>query len=196
MSSTSASLGGASTELFTFSLPTTSTRTPDSSLPETTLTETTEETTEEATNADSWTDNEVQEPVFVTTQSQVREITLAEVHRDIDIWRWINEIEDFEDPVLQTSEPLSSVLPETMLSEAAEDPDVWKLMNEIENFIDPDLPPRESPTDAAEDPDFCNYPIRTLLICSWLNNYYGTALDQRSPSELASLSPVLIDQET
>ncbi|KIK38121.1 hypothetical protein CY34DRAFT_809723 [Suillus luteus UH-Slu-Lm8-n1] len=55
-----------------------------------------------------------------------------------------------------------------MLTEAAEDPDVWQLI--IDNFMDPGLPPCESLTDVAEDPDFCNYPIRTLLIGSWLNS--------------------------
>ncbi|KAG2344923.1 hypothetical protein BDR05DRAFT_961352 [Suillus weaverae] len=180
-SSVSTSHVGVRTALFTFSLTTTSTRTPDSSLPETTLTE----TTEEATDSDSWTDNGVQDPAFVASQSQVQEITLAEIHRDCDIWRWINEIEDFEDPVLPISEPPSSLLPETILAEAAEDPDVWMLINEIEESID--LPPSESLTDAAQDPDFCNYPIRTLLICSWLNNCHE-GLHERSPSELASFS--------
>ncbi|KAG1773230.1 hypothetical protein EV702DRAFT_1201111 [Suillus placidus] len=65
--------------------------------------------------------------------------------------------------------------PETMLTEAAEDPDVWRLINEIEDFADPELPLCESPTDAAEDPDFCNFPLRTLLICSWLDNSYGSS---------------------
>ncbi|KAG1773228.1 hypothetical protein EV702DRAFT_1131017 [Suillus placidus] len=170
-SSASTSPVGVRTALFTFSLTTTSTRTPDSSLPETTLTE----TTEEATESDSWTENGV----------QYKRSALAEIHRDSNIWRWINEIEDFEDPVLPISEPPSSLLPEIILAEAAEDPDVWMLINEIEESID--LPHSESLTDAAEDPDFCNYPIRTLLICSWLNNCCES-LHERSPSELASFS--------
>lgn len=103
--------------------------------------------------------------------------------------------EDFVDPVLPISEPPSSRLPETMLAEAAEDPDVWSLVNEIEDFVDPELPLCVSPADAAEDPDFCNLPIRTLLICSWLNNSYASALHQRSPSELAPLSSAPIDDE-
>ncbi|KAG1763738.1 hypothetical protein EV702DRAFT_1205452 [Suillus placidus] len=118
------------------------------------------------------------DPVLPTSElpsSQVREITLAEVHGDLDFWRWINDLEDFVDPVLPISELPSSQSPETMLTEAAEDPDVWRLVNEIEDFADPELPLCEFPADAAEDPDFCNFPLRTLLICSWLDNSYGSA---------------------
>ncbi|KAG1770868.1 hypothetical protein EV702DRAFT_1281786 [Suillus placidus] len=114
-------------------------------------------------------------PISELPSSQVREITLAEVHGDLGFWRWINDLEDFVDPVLPISELPSSQSPETMLTEAAEDPDVWRLINEIEDFADPELPLCESPTDAAEDPDFCNFPLRTLLICSWLDNSYGSA---------------------
>ncbi|KAG2033449.1 hypothetical protein BDR03DRAFT_688718 [Suillus americanus] len=117
------------------------------------------------------------------------ETMLAEATEDPGVYHLFNEIEDFVDPVLPISEPSSSLLPETMLAEAAECPDVWRLINEIEDFVDSDLPRCESPTDAAEDPGFCDFPIRTLLISSWLNNSYGSALHQRSPSELASLSP-------
>ncbi|KAG2344858.1 hypothetical protein BDR05DRAFT_961272 [Suillus weaverae] len=113
-------------------------------------------------------------PISELPSSQVREITLAEVHGDVDFWRWINDLEDFVDPVLSISELPSSQSPETMLTEAAEDPDVWRLINEIEDFADPELPLCESPSDAAEDPDFCNFPLRTLLICSWLDNSYGS----------------------
>ncbi|KAG2356100.1 hypothetical protein BDR07DRAFT_1492365 [Suillus spraguei] len=70
--------------------------------------------------------------------------------------------------------PPSSRSLETMLAEAAGGPDVWMFINKIERFVDPELPSCMSLTDAA-DPDFCNFPIRTLLICSWLNNYYGDA---------------------
>ncbi|KAG1773269.1 hypothetical protein EV702DRAFT_1201148 [Suillus placidus] len=114
-------------------------------------------------------------PISELPSSQVRDITLAEVHGDLDFWRWINDLEDFVDPVLPISELSSSQSPETMLTEAAEDPDVWRLVNEIEDFADPELPLCESPADAAEDPDFCNFPLRTLLICSWLDNSYGSA---------------------
>ncbi|KAG1774912.1 hypothetical protein EV702DRAFT_475076 [Suillus placidus] len=193
-SSASASPGGVPTAAFTFSLPTTATTTPASSLPETTPTE----ATEDAPNPDSWAANEIQDRAFVAPvlpPSEVREVTLAEVHGDPDFWRWINDIEDFEDPVLPISESPSSQSPETMLAEAAEEPDVWRLVNEIEDFADPEVPLCESPEDAAEDPDFCNFPIRSLLICSWLNNSYGSALHQRSPSELAPLSSALVDHE-
>ncbi|KAG1758743.1 hypothetical protein EDD22DRAFT_176599 [Suillus occidentalis] len=165
-SSASATVVGASTVLFTSIVATTSTIAPDSSLPDTTLTETTEETT----NSDSWTDSEVQDPAIVSSQPQLREFALAGMRREFNIWRWISEVEDPDDPVLPIFEPVSSVLPETMLTEAAEDPDVWQLISEIVNFMDPGLPPCESLMDAAEDPDFCNYPIRTLLIGSWLNS--------------------------
>lgn len=123
------------------------------------------------------------------------ETIFAESTEDPFVWRLVNWTEDFVGPVLPISESPSSLLPETILAEAAEDPDVWRLINEIEDFVDPDLPLCESPTDAAEDPDFCHFPIRTLLISSWLNNSHGSALDQRSPSELASLSSALIDRE-
>ncbi|KAG2748758.1 hypothetical protein P692DRAFT_20874744 [Suillus brevipes Sb2] len=165
--SASAMVVGSSIVLFTFSEPATSTIAPESSLPDT-------ETTKETTNSDSWTDDEVQDP----SQLQLREFALAGMRRDFDIWRWIDEIEDFEDPVLPIFEPVSSVLPETMLTEAAEDPDVWQLINEIENFMDPGLPPCESLADAAEDPGFCNYPIRTVLIRYWLSSSRWDALDQ------------------
>ncbi|KAG1868271.1 hypothetical protein DFJ58DRAFT_742663 [Suillus subalutaceus] len=156
------------------------------------------EVTEDAPSPDSCAANEIQDLALVAPElppSEVREITLAEVHENLAFGRWINGIEDFVDPVLPISEPPSSPLPETMLAEAAEDPDVWSLVNEIEDFVDPEIPLCESPADAAEDPDFCNLPIRTLLICSWLNNSYESALHQRSPSELAPLSSALIDHE-
>ncbi|KAG2044623.1 hypothetical protein BDR03DRAFT_977451 [Suillus americanus] len=194
MSSASASPVGAPTAAFTFSLPATTMTTSDSSPPETMSTE----ATEDAPNPDSCVANEIQDLALVAPELppyEVREITLAEVRGNLAFWRWINDIEDFVDPVLPTSEPPSSRLPETMLAEAAEDPDVWSLVNEIEDFVEPELPLCESPADAAEDPDFCNLPIRTLLICSWLNNSYGSALNQRSPSELAPLSSALIDHE-
>ncbi|KAG2350987.1 hypothetical protein BDR05DRAFT_955143 [Suillus weaverae] len=174
--SASASPVGVPTAAFTFSLPTTATTTSASSLLETTPTE----ATEDAPNPHSWAANEM-DPAFVAPvlpPSEVREITLAEVHGDLDFWRLINDIEDFEDPVLPISESPSSQSPETMLAEAAEEPDVWRLINEIEDFADPEVPLCESATDAAEDPDFCNFPIRSLLICSWLNNSYESALHQ------------------
>ncbi|KAG2344793.1 hypothetical protein BDR05DRAFT_961189 [Suillus weaverae] len=102
----------------------------------------------------------------VLLPSQVREITLAEVQGDVDFWRWINDLEDFLP---------SSQVREITLAEVHGDLDVWRLINEIEDFADPELPLCESPTDAAEDPDFCNFPLRTLLICSWLDNSYGSA---------------------
>ncbi|KAG1762571.1 hypothetical protein EDD22DRAFT_562952 [Suillus occidentalis] len=171
-SSASATVVGASTVPLTSSVTTTSTIAPGSS--DTTLTETTEETT----NSDSWTDDEVQDPAIVSSQPQLREFLLAGARREFNIWRWIDEVEDSQDPVVPIFEPVSSVLPETVLTEAAEDTDVWQLISEIEKFMDPGLPPCESLTDAAEDPYFCNYPIRTLLIGSWLNSSRWDALDQ------------------
>jgi hypothetical protein len=160
--------------LFTSSVTTTSPIAPESSLPDTTLTETTEETT----NSDSWTDDEVQDPAIVSSQPQLREFLLAGLHREFNIWRLVDEVEDSEDPFLPIFEPVSSMLPETMLTEAADDPDVWQLISEIGDFMDPDLLLCESLIDAAEDLDFCNYPIRTLLIGSWLNSSRWDALDQ------------------
>jgi hypothetical protein len=123
----------------------------------------------------------------VLPPSEAREITLAEAHGDYEFWKWINSTEDDVDPILRDSEPSSSRLPETILAEAAEDPDVWMFIDEAEDFVYPELPLCESPADAAEDPNFCNFPIRTLLVCSWLDNSYGGALHQRSPSELVPL---------
>ncbi|KAG1756982.1 hypothetical protein EDB19DRAFT_1900539 [Suillus lakei] len=126
----------------------------------------------------------IEDPALVAPvlpPSQPREITLAEAGGDLDFWRWINDIEDFVDPVPPISEPPSAPLTETMLTEASGDPDFWTFINEIEDFVDPELPLCESPADAAEDPDFCNFPMRTLLICSWLNNSYETTLHQRTP---------------
>ncbi|KAG1775580.1 hypothetical protein EV702DRAFT_1046910 [Suillus placidus] len=114
---------GVPTATSTSSLPTTTRTTPDNSLPETTLTE----AIEDAPNPESRAANAIQDPALVAPvlpPSQVRQITLAEVHGDLDFWRWINEIEDFVDPALPISEPSSSRLPETILEEAAEDPDV------------------------------------------------------------------------
>ncbi|KAG2365488.1 hypothetical protein BDR07DRAFT_1374290 [Suillus spraguei] len=130
---------------------------------------------------DSLTANQIQNPP-VLPPSETREITLAEVHGDADFWKWINEKEDFVDPVLPISEPPSYRLPETILAEATEDPGVWGFINKMEDFVDPELPLCKSPTGLAEDPGFCQFPIRTLLICCWLH--------QRSPSELAPLSSI------
>ncbi|KAG1882806.1 hypothetical protein F4604DRAFT_354988 [Suillus subluteus] len=130
------------------------------------------------------------DPVFTISEPptfMLPETMLAVATEDPGVWNLFNEIEDFVDPVL-ISEPPTPPLLETMLAEATEDPGVWNLINEIEASVDLDLPPCESPTDAAEDPDFCRFPIRTLFISSWLNNSYGSALHQRSPSELESLS--------
>ncbi|KIK38793.1 hypothetical protein CY34DRAFT_14807 [Suillus luteus UH-Slu-Lm8-n1] len=98
---------------------------------------------------------------------------------EFNIWRLIDEIEDSEDPFLPIFEPVSSVLPETMLTEATDDPDVWQFIgvSEIGDFMDPDLPLCKSLIDAAEDLDFYNYPIMTLLIGSWLNSSRWDALD-------------------
>ncbi|KAG2070947.1 hypothetical protein BDR04DRAFT_1142542 [Suillus decipiens] len=139
---------------------------------------------------DSLAANQIQNLDLVTPvlpPSETREITLAEVQGDIDFWRWINEKEDFVDPVLPISEPPSYRLPETILAVADEDPDVWGLVTKIENLVDPKLPLCKSPTDLAEDPGFCQFPIRTLLISCWLH--------QRSPFELAPLSSASIDHE-
>ncbi|KAG1849885.1 hypothetical protein DFJ58DRAFT_445959 [Suillus subalutaceus] len=95
---------------------------------------------------------------------------LAVATEEPGVWNLFHEIEDFVDPVLPISEPSTPLLPETMIAEAIEDPAVWNLINEIEESVDPDLPLCESFTDAAEDPDFCRFPIRTLFISSWLNN--------------------------
>ncbi|KAG2094875.1 uncharacterized protein F5147DRAFT_719451 [Suillus discolor] len=92
-------------------------------------------------------------------------------------------------------QPPSSLLPETILAEAAEDPNVWSLINESGGILDPELLIYEYLADAAEDPYFCKFPIRTLLICSWLNISYGNALYQRSPSELVPLSSAFINNE-
>ncbi|KAG1788942.1 uncharacterized protein HD556DRAFT_1447415 [Suillus plorans] len=92
-------------------------------------------------------------------------------------------------------QPPSSLLPETILAEAAEDPNVWSLINESEGFLDPELLLYEYLADAAEDPDLCNSPIRTLLICSWLNISYGSALYLRSRPELAPFSSAFINNE-
>ncbi|KAG2118186.1 uncharacterized protein F5147DRAFT_807316 [Suillus discolor] len=140
----------------------------------------------------------MQEPPLATPvlpPSEVREITLAEVRGCIPFWRWINDTEGLVDPLPPITEPPSSRLPEAMLVDAAEDPDVWRLINEIDDFVDPEIPLCESSTDAAEDPDFCNFPIRTLLVCSWLDNSYGSDLHQRSPSELPPLSSTPVDHE-
>ncbi|KAG1773692.1 hypothetical protein EV702DRAFT_1200826 [Suillus placidus] len=181
MSSASASSVGLPTAAFTFSLPTTVATTPETMLAG---------AAENRPNPDSCAANEIRDTALVAPvlpTSQVREITLAEVQGDLDFWRWINDLEDFVDPVLPISELPSSQSPETMLTEAAEDPNVWRLINEIEDFADPELPLCESPTDAAEDPDFCDFPLRTLLICSWLDNSYGSAPP--------SLSSPLIDHD-
>ncbi|KAG1830789.1 hypothetical protein EV424DRAFT_1553625 [Suillus variegatus] len=140
----------------------------------------------------------MQEPPLATPvlpPSEVREITLAEARGCIHFWRWINDTEGLVDPLPPITEPPSPRLPEAMLVDAAEDPDVWRLINEIDDFVDPEIPLSESSTDAAEDPDFCNFPIRTLLVCSWLDNSYGSDLHQRSPSELPPLSSAPIDHE-
>ncbi|KAG2069558.1 hypothetical protein BDR04DRAFT_1156585 [Suillus decipiens] len=166
--------------------PTYAPATPDSS-PETALTK----VVEDAQNPDF-----IQGTAFVAPglpSSQVQEIALAEAHEELDFWRRIDEIEEFVDPVLPIPESPSSPSLETMLAKAAEDPDVWRFINRIEESVDPELLCM-SLTDAV-DPDFCNFPIRTLLVCSWLNNSYGNALHQRPPSELAPLSPTLIDRE-
>lgn len=134
-------------------------------------------------------------PISESPSSMLPKTMLAEATEEPGVWTLINETEDFVDHVLPISEPPTPLLPETMLAEAAENPDVWRLINEIEDFVDSDLPRCESPTDAAEDPDFCRFPIRTLFISSWLNNSYGSALHQRSPSELASLSSARIVHE-
>jgi hypothetical protein len=156
------------------------------------------EATEDSPNPDSGAAIEIQDAALVAPvlpPSEVREITLAEVGGSYEFWKWINSTEDDVAPILPDSEPSSSRLPETILAEAAEDPDVWMLINEAEDFVHPELPLCESPADAAEDPDFCNFPIRTLLICSWLNNSEEGALHQRSPSEPVPLSSIVIDHE-
>ncbi|KAG2065834.1 hypothetical protein BDR04DRAFT_1121593 [Suillus decipiens] len=175
-STSSASPVGVPTTAFTFIVPRTAMTTSNSSSPETMLTE----APEHAPNSESCAAHEIRDTASVAAvlpASPVREITPAEVHRNLEIWRWINEIEDVVDPNL-ISEPAPSLLPETVLVQATEDPDVWSLINEIEEFGDPKLPLCESPADAAEDPEFCNFPIRTLLICSWLDNSYGSTLYQ------------------
>jgi hypothetical protein len=62
---------------------------------------------------DPLTVNEIQDPALVVPvlpPPEVREITFAEVHGDIDFWRWINDLEDTVDPIL---EPPSSPSPES-----------------------------------------------------------------------------------
>ncbi|KIK33969.1 hypothetical protein CY34DRAFT_813238, partial [Suillus luteus UH-Slu-Lm8-n1] len=88
------------------------------------------------------------------------------LRREFNIWRLIDEEEDSED----------SFLP--MLTEATNDPDIWQFIgvSETGDFMDPDLLLCESLIDAAEDLDFCNYPIRILLIGSWLNSSRWDAL--------------------
>jgi hypothetical protein len=61
---------------------------------------------------DPLTVNEIQDPALVVPvlpPPEVREITFAEVHGDIDFWRWINDLEDTVDPIL---DPPSSPSPE------------------------------------------------------------------------------------
>ncbi|KIK38896.1 hypothetical protein CY34DRAFT_366167 [Suillus luteus UH-Slu-Lm8-n1] len=101
------------------------------------------------------------------------------LRREFNIRRLVDEEEDSEDPFLPIFESVSSVLLETMLTEATDDPDVWQFIgvSEIGDFMDPDLLLCESLIDAAEDLDFCNYPIMTLLIGSWLNSSRWDALD-------------------
>jgi hypothetical protein len=73
---------------FTFSLPTTAT-TSDSSSPESMPTE----ATQDSPNPDSVAAIEIQDAALVTTvlpSSEVREITLVEVHGSLDFWKWIN----------------------------------------------------------------------------------------------------------
>jgi hypothetical protein len=108
MSSASASLVGVPAIAFAFSLPTTAT-TSDSSLPESMPTE----ATEDSPNPDSGAAIEIQDAALmapVLPPSEVREITLAEVHGSLDFWKWINSTED-------DVEPSSSRLPETILAE-------------------------------------------------------------------------------
>jgi len=76
---------------------------PPSEVPETMLTE----------DHDPLAVSEIQDPTLVVPvlpPPKVREITFAEVHGDIDFWRWINDLEDFVDPIL---EPPSSPSPES-----------------------------------------------------------------------------------
>ncbi|KAG2344912.1 hypothetical protein BDR05DRAFT_961324 [Suillus weaverae] len=152
----SASSVGLPTAAFTFSLPTTVATTPETVLAE---------AAEDGPNRDSWADNEIQDTASVASvllPSQAREITLAEVQGDVDFWRWINDLEDFVDPVLPISELPSSQVREITLAEVHGDVDFWRWINDLEDFVDPVLPISELPssqspetmlTEAAEDPD-------------------------------------------
>ncbi|KAG1763742.1 hypothetical protein EV702DRAFT_1283511 [Suillus placidus] len=179
MNSASASSVGLPTAAFTFSLPITVATTPETVL---------SEAAEDGPNPDSWAANEIRDTALVAPvlpTSQVREITLAEVHGDLDFWRWINDLEDFVDPVLPISELPSSQVREITLAEVHGDLDFWRWINDLEDFVDPVLPISELPSSQVREITLAEV-HGDLDFWRWINDLEDSVDPVPSISELPS----------